>query len=254
MIACKFLSAGAVGLYSGFRWPTPVDGTPGAWVQAEGPLVLGLNGVHAIRASQLVNWLDDELWLTELAGEVEEQEGLVVARRGRLVAPVDAWDAAAARDFTRACVFRAREIAADALARAGHEDEAHALGRLDDVRALQAYAASRAANVDGFAADALAYLADAVELAAGGRPDRYGAHPAADVPASPAAIAANLGFVVAHVGASAVAAALGEPEAYDGGFDGERDRQRVWLVDRLGAALDAQPAGRAPELSLDLGR
>src|SRR5262245_2750967 len=90
--AYKFLGRCARGLYSGFRWPTPSNGDPGLWVETHGALEPGSNGVHALRTSRLVDWIDDELWLVELAGDVEEIEDMLVARRGRLVQRVDAWD------------------------------------------------------------------------------------------------------------------------------------------------------------------
>ena len=43
MIAHKFLGTGAIGLYSGFSWPTPAMAGPGPWVAVDGPLVEGRN-------------------------------------------------------------------------------------------------------------------------------------------------------------------------------------------------------------------
>jgi hypothetical protein len=42
---------------------------------AGGPLELSRNGVHACPAAELVNWIDDELWLVELEEPVEQHEG-----------------------------------------------------------------------------------------------------------------------------------------------------------------------------------
>ena len=78
MIAYKFLGAGAVGTYSGFAWPV------GEWVDVDLPLVPSRRGVHACRVLDLPYWLDDELWVVELDGEIAEQERMVVAERGRL--------------------------------------------------------------------------------------------------------------------------------------------------------------------------
>ena len=47
VIAYKFLNAGAVGLFSRLAWPVPNDAVPGAWVEAEGPLEVCRNGIHA---------------------------------------------------------------------------------------------------------------------------------------------------------------------------------------------------------------
>ena len=77
--AYKFLGPGARGIYSGFRWPAPRNGPPGDWVDVRGALEPGSNGVHALRTRRLVDWIDDELWLVELADEVEEIDDMLVA-------------------------------------------------------------------------------------------------------------------------------------------------------------------------------
>jgi hypothetical protein len=241
VIAYKFLSAGAIGLYSGFRWPVPKNGEPGPWVHVDGRLVAGANGVHALTARELLDWIDDELWLVELAGEIDENEGILVARRGRLVRLVDSWTSATAREFAQDCVVRVGDCAIEALRRAGRSGDADAIRALDDLRALQSDAAALAKEAAGFAASALAYAADAVELARGGRPDHYGAHPGASARPSPGAVAANLGFVAAHVAASSLADATSDPGQYPVGFDRERERQRTWLTER--AVLRRAPLG-----------
>ena len=87
MKAYKFLAAGATGPLSGFRWPAPGPGAPGAWVQAEGPLRLCANGTHVCRAAELAHWIHDELWETEIDGEQLEGIDCLVVRRARLVRP-----------------------------------------------------------------------------------------------------------------------------------------------------------------------
>jgi hypothetical protein len=234
VIAYKFLSAGAIGLYSGFRWPVARNGEPGPWVQVDGPLVPGLKGVHALTARELVDWIDDELWLIELGGEIAEHEGILLARGGRLVGLVDAWNAATARVFTEDCVLRVRDCAIEALRRAGRANDANAVADLNDGDALQDYTAVLSTRVGGFAAEALAYVADAIELARGGRPDDYRGHPAEASSASPGAIAANLAFVAADTFGSSVADATGDRTEYEAGFEREREHQRAWLTERLG--------------------
>ena len=249
MIASKFLSRGATGLYSGFSWPTPRGAAPGAWVEVAGPLVAGMNGIHACTPNEIVNWIDDELWLVELDGEITEHEGVLAARRGRLLLRVGTWDAAAADGFTLACVLSARDHAVSALARAGDPGRAVALSQSDDYDELQAFGAA-APVADAPALDALRFVADAVELARGGRPDHYGAHPGAAARPTPGAIAANLGFVVAHAAGCAAAHEADDPSAYQGGFDAERERQRAWLSERL--RLDgflSEPAAGVARLS-----
>jgi hypothetical protein len=153
VIAYKFLRAGGIGRFSGFQW------LPEAEVEAEGPLELCANGVHACLPSQLAYWLDDELWTIEL-GEVAEEESVLVARQARLLDRVGGWpDAAGA--FARAAADsvaaradglrndeRLREYAADAAAFAERGGVRGA--------ALAAYAAAVAADLvepDGFVAE-----------------------------------------------------------------------------------------------------
>ena len=107
MIAFKFLRAGAVGPFTGFRWRA------NEWVEArraqEG------YGVHGCRGSDLAWWVGDELWRVELDGPMYDRETQIEARRGRLLERVEAWDAAARAEFGLACVFQARDVAAGAL-------------------------------------------------------------------------------------------------------------------------------------------
>ncbi|MDQ3891066.1 MAG: hypothetical protein M3312_11040 [Actinomycetota bacterium] len=233
MIAYKFLSAGAIGIYSGFRWPAPANDEPGAWVRVDGPLVPSANGVHAVPAPALVEWIDDELWLVELGGELVRHEGILIAREGRLVRCVDEWAPATARAFARDCLLRVRDLSIEALRATGCASDADSFARLDAADALEEHAAALSPRVEGFAAVALAYLADAVALARGGRPGHYRRHPAAGTAPSPGAIAANLGFVAAHVAGSSVADASCASGNYDAGFERERERQRGWLSERL---------------------
>ncbi len=102
VIAYKFLDEGAVGPFTGFRWPA------GEWVDAGG-VDPCLEGIHACRVRDLPVWLGRELWEIELAGDVLERERKVVAPRGRLTRRIEAWNEAAAHDFGRFCVKRTRE-------------------------------------------------------------------------------------------------------------------------------------------------
>ncbi len=233
MIAYKFLGPDAVGLYSGFQWPMPAHGQSGRWIEVQGDLVAGVNGIHAVTVPELVNWLDEELWVVELAGLVETREGVLLAQRGRLLQLVESWNADAASEFTAACVLSARDQAAGALARAGREQDSTALRASTDPGLLQTRASTLAPEVDETVAEALLYLADSIELARGGRPDRYDTHPAALTAPTPSAISANLGFAAAHAAGCAAAHAHNDPALYDAGYQHERDRQQSWLTTRL---------------------
>jgi len=198
-----------------------------------GTLEPGSNGVHALRTRHLVDWIDDELWLIELADDVEEIDDMLVARRGRLLRRIQSWDREAARDFGESCIWRARDLAAELLGRVGLERERAALETADGLGSLQARAAAEARNVTGAAADALVYLADAVQVSRGGWFETYVGHPGAEATATPGAIAANIGFVVATAAGSVAADAAGRPDAFDDGWDAERQRQLAWLTERL---------------------
>jgi hypothetical protein len=102
VIAYKFLDAGAVGPFTGFRWP--VD----EWVEADG-VDLCSEGIHACRVRDLPVWLGRELWEIELDGNVVEQELKLVAPRGRLLRRIDEWNDDVAREFGRFCARRTRE-------------------------------------------------------------------------------------------------------------------------------------------------
>jgi hypothetical protein len=106
-LAYKFTRPGGRSPFTGFVWPR------GEWIEAEGDVALCTNGVHACRPAALPRWLDDELWRVELEEIEEEHEGVVVARRARLLERIDAWNAETSRELARSCARRARELAAE---------------------------------------------------------------------------------------------------------------------------------------------
>jgi hypothetical protein len=155
MIAYKFLRAGAVGPFSGYRW------RPGEWVEA-GTADPCRRGVHSCRARDLPIWLDDELWEVELDGAVVEQERKLVAERGRLARRVDAWTPDVADEFGRFCARRTRERVGFLPVLSGFVadvDRFVAQGRI----AIAGFAAARAAELrdgpDGYDAERLAQAA-----------------------------------------------------------------------------------------------
>lgn len=102
MLCYKFLREGHTGLFSGFTWPLE------EWVDVDGRLVPTRRGIHACRERDLAYWLDEELWVAELDGEILEDERMLVASRGRLVEKVESWDEDAMRALVDVCVARAR--------------------------------------------------------------------------------------------------------------------------------------------------
>lgn len=112
MRAWKFLASGAVGPFTGFRWPRPDEGDA-PWVDVpEG--APEDRWIHACRIDDLPFWLGPELWEVELAGTVSPQRYQITAPRARLVRQVIAWDRAAGVELAQACRARARELAARA--------------------------------------------------------------------------------------------------------------------------------------------
>jgi hypothetical protein len=202
----KFLAAGGVGRFSDYRWPLPTDERPGAWVSVHGDLEACRNGVHACRVRDLPYWLDDELWAAEAAEPVLEHDGVLVARRARLLSQVEAWNQVVAHAFAQACAWRARDHAILALQRAGHQRDADALARCADLGGVPRVvasmtSASQALQVAGYAGDAAQYAPE---------------HPLAT-----ALIAARTAGAALHP-ARAVA-----------GYRAERDWQAHWLSERL---------------------
>jgi hypothetical protein len=198
--AYKFLSDGAVGPFSGFRWARPSGSAPGPWVEAGAP-VRCRRGVHACRVDHLPWWLADELWEIELAGEVVAYPHKLAAPRGRLVRRVDGWTAAARRDYVHACAWRARDRAVEAAGAAAAERLARS-STLDELETT----ARALAGTDPQARIALTMAADGAQAAL------------AELPA-----------MGAYVAAHAARRAGGEAA-----MDAERRRQAAWLEQRLG--------------------
>ena len=235
MHAYKFLASGGAGRFSGFEWPRPEGDEPGAWV-SDGPVAVCLTGVHACRVTDLPDWLDDELWEVELDGEVREEASMVVGERGRLVRRLEAWDALAAAALADECAWRARTIAVRALRRDGAAAEADRLETVDDLVDMQILAALASRRPEASSAIAAGFAADAVALARGQRPDTWDLAVALAEPApaqTPAATAANLTFVLAHVAGLDAVAETGDEAAYASGFAAERAWQVRWLTERL---------------------
>jgi hypothetical protein len=208
--AYKFLGAGRLGAFSGFAWPE------GEWVESDGPPVTCRSGIHACLPEHLAYWIMDELWEIELDGDVYETPLKVVARRGRLLAPVATWDDGARSDFiaegvrrtSRYAALELREVAL--VAEAALLEEAATVAELGDH--ANAVGDAAAAAGEGDAADLAGYVADAVEYASQG-----------DV-VGPAFIAAHAADVHAPVGV-------------DDPFAAERASQGLWLAQRLGLTV-----------------
>jgi hypothetical protein len=108
VIAYKFLRPDGTGVFTGFRWPLPEAGSPGAWVESTAEPCR--SGVHACRVADLPLWAGRVLYEVELDGQLVEEPTKVVAARGRLVRRIEAWDDLR-EDYTRMCADRAHELA-----------------------------------------------------------------------------------------------------------------------------------------------
>ncbi|MDQ3669623.1 MAG: hypothetical protein M3377_04985 [Actinomycetota bacterium] len=232
MTAYKFLSSGAVGLFSRHAWPTPNTDGPAEWVRIDGEIQQCLNGIHACTKAGLVEWLDDELWEIELDGPVLEADGELIAPAGRLIRRLEGWNGDCARAFVGHCVDNTVEVAAESLVQAGRESEAEALTASRSQKDAELKVLQLARDLEDDQTSPVVFLADVVRLERGGRPELAEEAPTADVGGpTPAALAANLGFVCAHI-----AAQLAEQEsagAYDESFARERLRQSAWLAEKL---------------------
>ena len=212
--AYAFLSKGRTSLFTATTWPPP-----GEWL--EGP------GVRATTADHLLSWIDDELWACELSGAVALKGELLTAERARLGERVLAWDESAARDLTEACVARALTHAIERL-RTAEAGEANVLSGLgpDEFASI---ATGVAARLPERAAETVLFAADVVALSRGRRPEEYDAPSETRGAPTPAAVAANVAYVVAHI-AGTVAS-----DGYDVGVAKERGWQLAWLHERLGS-------------------
>jgi hypothetical protein len=156
--ALKFLRPGRVGPFTGAVWPQP-----GAWLESRDEPQLCRSGIHALRPEALPFWLAEELWRVELDDARSGPRGMVLARRGRLLERVGAWNDGTARAFAESClrslpddledgvarerrrnaVQAARDVGANATAAAvayitAKAAEAHRPGGYDEERARQA--------------------------------------------------------------------------------------------------------------------
>lgn len=205
MIAYKFLRAGRVGAFSGFRWPAP-----GRWVRVSDTVAVCREGIHACRVQDLPWWLAEELWEIELGDDVQPDEHKVIGRAGRLRSRVEAWTPGCATEYGEACAWRARGHAVQALREAGHVEPADALATCGTLKQVGQLARELARQVP----DSRISLMIA----------RDGAFRALTDAAPTSA------YIAAHA-----AKRLDGPA----GYDAERAWQSRWLTDRLRLREDA---------------
>ena len=144
-IVYKFTQAGGRSPFTGFQWPLS------EWVEAEGDIGLCVNGIHLCREEALPRWINEELWRVEVEDVHEEHDGVVVARRARMLERIEAWNADTSRELARSCAVRVRQIAdehPDPLIRAMADDVAGiSEGPDPSATALSMYCTAHAADV-----------------------------------------------------------------------------------------------------------
>jgi hypothetical protein len=86
-VAYKFLRAGRMGSFTHAAWPAP-----GGWLEADGELELCRCGIHALLPRALPRWMTQELWTVELDGAEPRDDGIVLARRARLLSQIAGWN------------------------------------------------------------------------------------------------------------------------------------------------------------------
>jgi hypothetical protein len=210
MLAYVFLGRGATSVFDGRRWPVPAA-APGEWVSGR---VESADAVRGYGVADLPFWLDDELWVVELDGDLRRDGHMVRASRGRLHRRVDGWDADAASEMALACANRARDAAADALRRAGRAEDAERLAGAMDPAEIEDAARDIAAAASGTAGDVAAYVADAYFSATNST--------------TPGAAAAVTAYISARAGACAHASG-----DYTRSIARERAWQASWLRGRI---------------------
>jgi len=206
MIAFKFLARGAVGPFTGFAWPTPSASSPGAWVEVP-PASFPRRGIHACLVEHLPYWLDEELWEAELDGIVQHAPMQVITSRGRLLRRVASWTKEVSAELAQACLFKARDTAADFLKRNRGGKDADELIACADIAQLERVARTMSATgKTNFLANLIGYVADAAKRA---KMNHVG--------------------TVCYVAADLARAASGSPEA----AISERIWQGRWIAARL---------------------
>lgn len=165
MRAFKFLDPNGATVFTGTSWSRPTGDEPGPWVEVQSVQPCH-SGIHACEPGDLAYWLGAELWEIELDGEIVRSHHKVVARRGRLVRPIDGWVGGVAVEFPRWCAWRTRDHAVDVLAGVGLDpwaDRFVAANTLDDVSRVATEATDKLGEVSvGGGAAALA--GDAAKL------------------------------------------------------------------------------------------
>jgi hypothetical protein len=205
MHAYKFLDTAGRSPFAGTAWE------PGRWVESSDAAPCRA-GVHACRLGDLAYWIAASMWRVELDGEIVETRHKVAATRARLVEPVAGYDDAMG-ELRELGAWRCRDLAVAALAAHGRADLA---GQYAHVSSLDELAAlGELCDDSTFAGRAGALAADGAHFAL------HGVHQQAP-------------YVAAYAAGHAASGPSGDQDAFDRGYDAERQFQSAWLAERLG--------------------
>ena len=213
----KFLRAQRIGPFSGVTWPDESAG----WIEAIGPLVPCVNGVHLCRVRDLPYWINDELWEIDTDGAVLEQGRKVVVARARLRDRIPWWPEAG-WELAADSAWRVRELASRELELAGETSGLPTAGTLSEAAALAKTVLDRfRPRGPAGAKDMLGFLLDAIGYAT-------------DVESSPAAAARHTTLVAAVAAGRATRVAGQRLAPGMTPYREERRRQASWFGGRLG--------------------
>ena len=253
MTLYKTLDAHGCSCHGGnLQWSLPTrnaDGTwkPGNWMPAiVGELVACENGYHLAEDAQVLEWLNERLFVAETRGERIDVDDKVVVREVRLTREVTTWNARTARLFAVWCTREAlrlvdkpdqRSVAACDVA------ERYANGEATDGELAAAWTAACDAAMDAANAAASAVVKDAAMDAA-----KAAAMDAAKAAAWTAA--RDAAWTAAMDAARAAAKAAAWTAARDAAWTAAMDAARAaaWT-----AAMDAARAAQYRQLLAMLG-
>lgn len=212
----KFLSSGATGPFSGYRWSAPSSpDVPGGWTTTSGPLDPCRVGLHMCRDEDLPLWFNTELYEVEAEGPLLEYDGFVVTARARLRRRVTGWGQSTAQRFSDACAWEVRDRAVEQLHRDGRARQAERLASCKTVAEL-AQATQQLCDSGLVGSPLVGYAFDAASFAGRVRGNGW------------AAATASTAFIAATAARVAAAPGQGTDAAKE-----ERSRQARWLLQEL---------------------
>jgi len=93
------------------EWSLPHDGKPGKWMpKIIGELIPCENGYHLCRKSDVLEWIDAEIYEAEYRGKIIESDSKVVVRQVRLLRKIETWNDRTARLFAVWCAREAIKL------------------------------------------------------------------------------------------------------------------------------------------------